>query len=188
MIAGSALRFTFREYLSVDEASSAKHEYLHGVILGMAGGTPEHARLTAAVVTALGRALEGKPSVVFSEALRVRAVQTGFAGYPDVTVVCDELLRDPEDKNTVTNPTAVVEVLSPSTEDYDRGEKLRQYQSISSLRYVVFVHHDRVQLDVWSRDGTAWSERSFRAGERATLHALGCKLDVAALYRDPLAP
>lgn len=186
MLAAPALRFTFREYLSVDEGSSAKPEYLHGMILGMADRTPEHARLAAAVVMALGRALVGKPCVVFSEALRVRAVETGFAGYPDVTVVCDELLRDPEDKNTVTNPTAVVEVLSPSTEDHDRGEKLRQYQGIVSLRYVVLVHHDRIQLDVWSRDGMIWTERSFRAGERATLHALGCELDVAALYRDPL--
>ncbi len=187
MVAAPPLRFSFREYLLVDDASSVKHEFLHGMILGMAGGTPEHARLAAAVVMALGRGLEGRPCVVFSEALRVRAVSTGFAGYPDVTVVCNELSRDPDDKNTVTNPTAVVEVLSPSTEDYDRGDKLEQYRSIVSLRHVVFVHHDRVQVDIWTREDDGWSQKSFGAGERAALGALGCELDVGAIYRDPLA-
>ena len=139
------------------------------------------------MVTALSRALEGRPCVVFSDALRVRAVATGFAGYPDVTVVCDALSRDPEDKNTVTNPTVVVEVLSPSTEDYDRGEKFAQYRTMSSLRHVVFIHHEVAKVDVWTRADNDWSECSFGAEDCAPLAALGCELDVGALYRDPLA-
>src|SRR4051812_49327521 len=94
--AAPKLRFTFRQYLLVDESSTAKHEYLDGVILGMAGGTPEHARISAAIIASLGRQLEGKPCAVFSEALRIRVTATGFAGYPDVSVICGPLERDPE--------------------------------------------------------------------------------------------
>jgi Uma2 family endonuclease len=109
-------RFTFREYLRVDADSSAKHEFLDGMILAMAGGTPDHAGLAAAVTAALNRQLEGKNCRVYSADLRVRVLATGFAGYPDVTVVRDQLERDPEDANTATNPAVVVEILSPSTE------------------------------------------------------------------------
>src|SRR5262249_13024141 len=113
MMAAPRLRFSFREYLLVDEGSTVKHEYLDGMILGMAGGTPEHARLAAAITVSLGRQLEGKPCAVFSESLRVRVTTTGFAGYPDVSVVCGPLARDPESAVTAINPMVVVEVTSP---------------------------------------------------------------------------
>lgn len=171
----------------MDETSEARHEYLDGIILGMAGGTPEHARLAAAVVLSLGRELEGKRCAVFSEALRVRSTVTGFAGYPDVTVVCGELDRDPESPNTVTNPTVVVEILSPSTADYDRGEKLREYQSMPSVVHVVHVAHDTRQIDVWSRTAGEWKVARYSTGQRAELSAVACTLDVDAVFRDPLA-
>jgi Uma2 family endonuclease len=186
VVAAPKLRFTFREYLSVDAGSTIKHEYLDGLILGMAGGTPDHARLAMAVGTLLAQQLVGKRCAVFSEALRVRALQTGFAGYPDVTVICDALTRDPEDANTITNPSVVVEVLSPSTADYDRGDKLRHYQTIPSLRHVVLVSYETPQIDVWTRQGEGWSNVTFRSGERAELAAIGCALDVDAVFRDPL--
>lgn len=187
MTAAPKLRFNFQEYLLVDEASEARHEYLDGIILGMPGGTPEHARLAAAVMTALGRQLEGEPCAVFSETLRVRATATGFAGYPDVTVVCDQLARDPENANTITNPTVLVEVLSPSTAEYDRGQKLSHYQRIESVQHIVHVAHDALRIEVWSRTESGFSSTAFEAGSVARLPAIGCELEVAALFRDPLA-
>jgi Uma2 family endonuclease len=187
MTAAPKLRFTFHEYLLVDEASEARHEYLDGIILGMAGGTPEHARLVAAVVTALSRQLEGKRCAVFSEALRVRSKVTGFAGYPDATIICGSLERDPENSSTATNPAVVVEVLSPSTEDYDRGEKLDQYRQMPSIEHVVLVAHDLIRIDVWSRQASGFVMRSFGPGTTATLPAVDCTLDVDSIYRDPLA-
>jgi Uma2 family endonuclease len=185
--AAPRLKFTFDDYLVVDEASQARHEYLDGVILGMAGGTPEHARIAATIVAELGRQLSGKRCAVFSEALRVRSKATGFAGYPDVTVVCGALERDVDSPNTVINPTAVVEVQSPSTAEYDAGEKLRHYQQIVGLSHVVLVAHDAVRVEVWSRAGDGWAVHSYGAGERAALDAISCALDVDAVYRDPLS-
>jgi len=185
--AAPKLRFTFAEYLLVDETSQARHEYFDGVILGMAGGTPGQARLAVTVASWLARQLEGKRCAVFSEALRIRSMATGFAGYPDLTVVCGELERDRESANTVTNPTVVVEILSPSTAEYDRGEKLREYQGMPSLEHIVHVAHEAVRIDVWTRVGAAWSADSYGPGERALLSAIECTLDVDAVFRDPLA-
>ena len=187
MTAAPKLRFSFREYLSVDELSEVKHEYFDGLILAMAGGTPEHARIAAAVGAALARQLEGKRCAVFSEALRIRVLVTGFAGYPDVSVICGALERDPENANTVTNPAVVVEVLSPSTEEYDRGEKLKQYRQIPALRHVVLVAHDTPRIEVWSRTGDDWQMHAFGPGERAALITIDCVLNVDQVFADPLA-
>jgi Uma2 family endonuclease len=185
--AAPRLRFSFADYLVVDEGSDARHEYLDGVILGMAGGTPEHARIAATIVAELGRQLAGKRCAVFSEALRVRNRATGFAGYPDVTVTCGTLERDSESPNTVTNPTVVIEVQSPSTAEYDAGEKLRHYQGMPSLEHVVLVAHDALKIDVYSRERDRWALRSYASGDHAELGAIACTLDVNVVYRDPLA-
>ncbi len=186
MVAAPKLRYSFGDYLLVDDASPVRHEYMDGLILGMAGGTPDHARIAATIVALLSQQLSGRRCAVFSEALRVRAQQTGFAGYPDVTVVCDALQRDPESENTVTNPTVVVEVLRPSTAEYDRSDKLRHYQTIPSLEHVVLVAYDAPQVEVWSRSANGFALASFGAGQSAELAAIGCRLSVDAVYRDPL--
>jgi len=185
--AAPRLRFSFREYLRVDAESSVKHEFLDGMILAMAGGSPDHAALAMAVGASLNRQLEGRKCRVYSADLRVRVVATGFAGYPDVTVVCDKLERDPDDANTATNPALVVEILSPSTEEYDRGEKLRQYQQTASLSHIVLVAYDAKRIEVWSRGEGAWNVATAGSGERALLDGIGCALDVDDVYRDPLS-
>jgi Uma2 family endonuclease len=157
------------------------------MILAMAGGTPDHAALAMTVGTLLNRQLAGKKCRVFSADLRIRSSVTGFAGYPDVSVVCNKLERDREDANTATNPAVVVEILSPSTEQYDRGEKLRQYQQIPSLLHVVLVSHDEKRIDVWSRSTSGWTVATARSGERATLGEIACTLEVDEIYRDPLS-
>ncbi len=148
---------------------------------------PDHAALAVAVATSLNRQLEGKRCRVYSSDLRVRVLATGFAGYPDVTVVCNKLELDPADANTATNPAVAVEILSPSTEQYDRGEKLRQYQAMPSLLHVVLVAHDERRIDVWTRRGDDWSVTSARPGEHADLPGIRCALVVDDVYRDPLS-
>lgn len=175
-------RFTFRDYLDLEEASNVKHEYLGGEIYAMAGGTPAHAALAVAVSAALFAQLEGGDCRVYSSDLRVRVRATGLASYPDVTVVGGALEHDPESATTITNPTVVVEVTSPSTEDYDRGEKLEHYRQIPSLRECVLVAHDRRRIEVWQRvAGSGWSHRVAEAGE-VEIASIGCRLDLEALY------
>jgi Uma2 family endonuclease len=178
-----AVHYTFAEYLAHEAVSNVKHEYLDGQIYGMAGGTPSHAALASAVSGQLYAQLRGGACRAYSSDLRVRVLATGLATYPDVTVVCGPREVAPEDKNTVTNPTLVVEVLSPSTEEYDRGEKLDHYRRIPTLRHVVLVAYDARRLEVWTRgDGDAFRCVEAREGDVAELPAIGARLDVHEIY------
>jgi Uma2 family endonuclease len=173
---------TFRDYLGLEAVSNVKHEYLDGQIYAMAGGTPSHAALASAVAGQLYAQVRGGACRIHSSDLRVRVLATGLATYPDLTVVCGPRELDPEDENTVTNPALIVEVLSPSTEEYDRGEKLEHYQRIASLRQVVLVSQSPARLEVWTRDGEAWTRSEARDGDVADLGSIGARLDVRELY------
>jgi Uma2 family endonuclease len=113
-------RYSWAEYLALEASSNVKHEFLDGQIYGMAGGTPEHAALAAATIGILFGQLRGGPCRVYDADLRIRVLATSLATYPDAAVVCGPLERDPADPDGVTNPTLLVEVLSSSTEEYDR--------------------------------------------------------------------
>ncbi|MBI4953363.1 MAG: Uma2 family endonuclease [Myxococcales bacterium] len=121
------LPMTFAEYLAFEARSEQKHEWLDGQIFAMAGGTIEHGALAMAVGSELRVALRDKPCRVLGSDVRVRVLATGLGTYPDVTVVCGRVETDPEDANTIVNPVLLVEVLSDSTEPYDRGEKFAHY-------------------------------------------------------------
>ena len=126
--------------------------------------------------------MEGKPCRVYGSDLRVRVLSTGLTTYPDASVVCGPLERDPEGKNTVLNPTLVVEVLSPSTADYDRGEKREHYQQIPSLREIVLVAQDQRLIEVYRRGNDGWSHHQAGPGEAIVLDSIPCRLDVDTLY------
>jgi Uma2 family endonuclease len=187
VVAPAHHRFTFDDYLGVEEDSVIRHEFLEGRIWAMAGGTPEHARICANVIALLGVALQTRPCSVYTTDLRIRVRATGLATYPDVSVICGHPELDPADpkRHTALNPRLLVEVLSPSTEEYDRGEKLENYQQIDSLEEVVLVHHDERKIVVWRRTGPSWKATEYVDGVIPL--ALGCELSVAGVYRDPMA-
>jgi Uma2 family endonuclease len=182
------VRSTRAEYRSLERASNTRHEYLEGVIYAMAGGSPEHAALAANVIALLNVALRGRACRVHSSDLRIHVLDTGLETYPDVSVVCGHVEVDPADKHAVTNPTLLVEITSPSTEEYDRGEKLSHYKRIESLREVVIVSHREKLLEVFRRgeDG-AWTRHEAGPGRGVRLQSAGCELAVDDVYRDPLA-
>jgi Uma2 family endonuclease len=183
-------RFTFQDYLALEDVAAVKHEFLDDAVWAMAWRTPEHAAICVNVSTLLSNAARGKPCRVYSSDLRVRVKQTGLGTYPDVTVVCGALELDAEDAKgrTASNPRVIVEVLSPSTEDYDRGEKLGHYKRIASLEEVLLVAHDRREIEVVRREADgSWSRHVAGAGERVRLAAFGFEVEVDEVYRDPLA-
>ena len=183
MAASHPVYYTFAEYLVINEASTVKLEYADGRIYAMAGGTPDHASLAAAVIGELSAALRGGRCRVYSSDLMVRVPATGLATYPDVSVVCGPRELDPESKNAVTNPALLVEVTSKSTEEYDRGEKFEHYAQIPSLREYVLVSYREAAIEVRRRDPSGrWTVHVARAKERATLTSVPCVLDVGAIY------
>ena len=179
-----AVHYAWREYLALERASNIQHEYLDGQIYAMAGGTPAHAALQLAVPNLLFSQLRTGRCRALGSDLRIRVVATGLATYPDVTIICGPRETDPEDENSVTNPTLLVEVLSPSTAVYDRGEKFAHYKRIPSLRQYVLVSPDEPRVEVWTRDDdAAWTSTVFTDGDRAELGSIGARLDVRELYQ-----
>lgn len=180
-------RYTYREYLTLEQSANVRHEFLGGEIYAMAGGSPEHARICMNIGASLHGQLRGRGCAVHSSDLRIRVLATGLATYPDLTVVCGRAELDPDDRNTITNPTLVVEVLSPSTEDYDRGEKLHHYRQVPTLMEVVLVAVDERLVVVWRRGAAGWSSAESRAGQ-VMLESVSAALDLDDVYRDELAP
>ena len=176
--------FSFGEYLELEEASNTRHEFAGGEIYAMAGGTPEHAALAMAIGAALVTQLRDKGCRVYSSDLRVRVQATGLTTYPDLTVVWGPAQADPASDTTVLNPVVVVEVLSPSTEDYDRNDKRENYVQIPSLKDVMLVAYDRAEIECWSREGPTWNHRRAAAGDQIRLVGTPAALDVTEIYRD----
>jgi Uma2 family endonuclease len=113
----------------------------------------------------------------------VRVRETGLTTYPDLTVVCGPWERDPQDPNTVTNPSLLVEVLSDSTAAYDRGEKLAHFRQVESLHEVLLVAQDAARLELWRREARGgWTLLVAHAGESLTLMAVAATIDVDDLY------
>jgi Uma2 family endonuclease len=181
--------FSFDDYVELEERGSIKHEFLDGQVWAMAGGSPEHAAIAANIIALLKQGLLGKRCQVFTSDLRIRVGDTGLCTYPDAAVVCGSLELDPDDRkrHTALNPIVLVEVLSPTTEGYDRGEKLAHYKRIASLREVVLVAHDERRIDLWRRVDERWTQVTVGPEQTVTLTSIECELVVAEIYFDPLA-
>ena len=152
----------------------------------MAGGTPDHAALAGAVLGLLRSSLP-RGCRVFTSDLRVRIEPTGLSTYPDGVVVCGKTARAAVDPLAVVNPTLLIEVTSSSTEDYDRGEKLRNYEQLPSAREVLIISHREPRITLVSRDDDGrWVSNDFRSGQSVPLVSVNGNLAVDDIYRDGL--
>ncbi|MCR9162684.1 MAG: Uma2 family endonuclease [Nannocystaceae bacterium] len=176
------VRYTYAQYRALEAASNVKHEFLDGQIFAMAGGSREHAALAAAVVGLIYGQLMRGPCRAHSSDLRVRIPGTGLATYPDVTIVCGEPRVDEDDPQAVTNPTLVVEVLSDSTAEYDRGEKFDHYKTLGSLQQYVLVSQGTKDVVVFTRGSSGWTEARHGAGDDVHLSSVSATLNVDDLY------
>lgn len=180
---------TEAEYLAFERASPEKHEYAEGELFAMSGGTGDHAAIAANLIRELGNAVFGRGCRVHTSDMRVKLPGTPRYVYPDISVVCSKPEYTDEAKDTLTNPQVVVEVLSESTEAYDRGEKFAAYQTIDSLAHYVIASQTKPRLEVFTRqDGGGWLLRSYGPGELAALPSLVCSIEVDRVYTDVLPP
>jgi Uma2 family endonuclease len=173
--------YTYEEYLAYELDSALKHEFDAGEIVAMAGGSVRHSALASRISAALENA-RPRGCTAFQSDMRLRVLASGRATYPDVSMVCGPIELDEADRSgtTITNPILLVEVLSPSTEEVDRGRKLRDYQRIPSLQeYVLVSQEPRVEIYRRLPAGT-WEYLDVREGV-VTL-ATGPSLDLATLY------
>ncbi len=190
MTSAHPVSYAYDDYLAHEEACNTKNEFLDGQIYAMAGASPLHNRLALAFGGLLVAQLAAGRCRAHSSDQRIRVLDTGLATYPDVSVICGPIELDPDDhrQHTATNPTLLVEVLSPSTEAYDRGEKFEHYKRIGSLCQYVLVPQDERSVEVWTRRGDEWVRHVFGEGERAVLDAIGATVEVNTLFEAARQP
>jgi Uma2 family endonuclease len=171
------------EYLAWERLQPTKHEFFDGEIFAMAGATLEHNLLVANVVGELRDALRKQPCNVCPSDMRVNVPATGLFTYPDAVVFCGKAELKDEAHDTLLNPTVLVEVLSESSEAYDRGKKFEQYRSIPSFTDYLLVAQDHVLIEHFSRQAdSSWVLREARAGGRIDLASIGVVLQVDEIY------
>ncbi len=157
-MASAALRtrFTPEQYLAAERKAAFKSEYLDGYITAMSGASREHNRIAGNFYYKISDRLENRPSEAFISDLRVCVSSTGLYAYPDVIVVCGEPEFQDDELDTLLNPTVIVEVLSPTTESYDRGAKFAHYRRLPSLKEYVLIDQSQVLVGRYLRQGDDW--------------------------------
>lgn len=176
-------RLSPQEYLAFERDSETKHEYADGELFAMSGGTLEHSLLAANITRELGVALRERKCRVLNSDMRIKIPSTGRYVYPDASVTCERPTFEDETRDTLLNPTVIVEVLSDSSERYDRGDKFAQYRSIASLQDYVLVSQKAVLIEHYSRQADGiWFYRALGPGEQLILEKPGCEIRVDQVY------
>lgn len=173
------------EYLALDRASETKSEYLNGEVYAMVGASFAHVRIVANLVRRLGNQLEGSRCAAFASDLRLRVRPTGLYTYPDVIVACEPFEFADDQRDTLTNPVVLIEVLSESTQDYDRGGKFAHYRTLPSLREYLLFEQSRVHAEHFVRqaDPHRWLlTETDRVTDTLRLDAIGAELRLAEVY------
>lgn len=178
--------FTHQEYLQFEEQSETKSEYYQGEIYAISGASVAHNQLVRNLTLELGSALRGGPCQLFVAALRLHVKAQDLFTYPDLFVVCGTLARLEGRSDTLTDATLIIEVLSPSTEAYDRGQKFLFYQNLPSFREYLLVSQERqqVELHTLQRPGQ-WLSTQSDTGD-IVLESIGVTLNLDELYTDVL--
>lgn len=173
-------RFTRRQYLKLEAAATVKHEFHAGEILAMSGWTYRHSRISANLIREVGLRLKGSPCFVLESNMRVRLAVEDRYVYPDASVVCGEPQFDPEDENhtTIINPKLVIEVLSESTEAYDRGAKFTAYRDLKSLEEYVLVSQDQPLVETFVRQAEGFWLFSAAQGQQAVVPLRSVRIEV----------
>ena len=176
-----SLRLTPEEYFDWEEIQEEKHEYIHGEVFPMSGGTRTHDVIAGNAYVALHAAFRGTDCAVFSSDLRVQVEAGGRYTYPDVSAACGALEFTSPKETTLVNPALVVEVLSERTEAYDRGDKLDVYRAVPSIGEIALVRQDRRAVQVWRREGERWTVEDVTEGVLA-LSSVPAEVPLDDLY------
>lgn len=175
---------TPEEYLKIERQAEYKSEYFAGEMFAMAGAVEAHNLICWSILGQLYQQMRQRPCRAYPSDMRVRVSATGLYTYPDIVALCGEPIFIDDHNDTLLNPSVIVEVLSPSTEAYDRGRKFEHYRSIESLAEYLMVASDRMHADLYRRqpDGLWVLSPAGEPGDSLELRSIGCALQLADLY------
>lgn len=175
---------TPEEYLALERAADTKSEYWQGQTFAMAGASTQHTIIGANTLAELVMRLRGRSCTVHTNDLRVKVTRAGLYTYPDVAVVCGKAEFDDEHEDALLNPTVLIEVLSPTTEAYDRGAKFKMYRTLASLADYLLIAQDKPLIEVFTRQpGDRWLLSTYDGLEAiAAIPSIGCVVRLADVY------
>lgn len=181
--AAEKLQMTEDEYLAIERAAEERHEFANGEIFAMARGSSNHAAVMMSIGTELRVALRHRRCQTRSADMRIHIPSSGRYVYADASVVCGRPQFKDDKHDTLLNPRVIVEVLSPSTEAYDRGDKFAQYRTLPSLMHYVLAAQDKPCIEVFTRleDGS-WNLKVYGPGDRVELPAIESTIEVDQVY------
>jgi len=179
------VRLTPEEYLRLERAAETKSEYLHGEMISMPGSSYGHNVIVMNILLALGNQLSDRAAQIYPPDIRVKVSPTGLYTYPDVAVVCGDSRFEDQHVDTLINPTLIIEVLSESTESYDRGRKFSHYRTVESLREYVLVAQSECRIEQYIRqsDGKWLYTESADPNASIELTSIACRLPLTRVYQ-----
>jgi len=181
--------YTTEEYLARERLAERKSEYRAGEIVAMSGASRAHNLIAGNLFGELRQRLRGGPCEAYVNDMRVRVRQTGLYTYPDVVVACGDIQFEDDQVDTLLNPVVIIEVLSPSTEAYDRTEKFAHYRRLDSLQEYVLVSQNTVHVERYARQGEQWLLTEYRSlDDELPLDAIGCRVSLRDIYERVTLP
>lgn len=176
--------WTVEQYLEFERASEAKHEFVGSAVFAMTGASENHNLIVANIIVSLGVQLRQRPCKIYPSDMLVQIADTGDFHYPDITIVCGEAQINRDKRDSLLNPTVIIEVLSPSTELYDRGKKFQNYRTLDSLQLYLLVAQDAARIECFTRQDEGLWLFVDTAGLAAVIElpSIGCTLSLADVY------
>jgi Uma2 family endonuclease len=180
------LKHTMEEYLVLEEKSIEKHEYYLGEIFAMAGASIQHNQITSNAHIAIGSYLQNKDCQIFQSDLKIHAATNSLITYPDLSIVCGAIETLEKYKQIVTNPSVLIEILSPTTQDYDRGGKFKLYRDITSLQEYILISSTETLVEKYTKQSNGtWVLQEYKTKDDVMhITAIDMQLQVDTLYRN----
>ncbi|SLM31969.1 conserved hypothetical protein [Desulfamplus magnetovallimortis] len=177
---------TPEEYLSLERDSEIKNEYFAGEMYAMAGASRSHNKISTNIVRVLGNQLIEKPCSIFSSEMKVKIEAIKKYTYPDIVVVCGNEEYDDENNDILLNPVVIIEILSDSTEAYDRGDKFSHYQFIDSFAEYILIsqYFQKIEKFIRKKDNTWIYSKYEKTEDTITIHSINCQLSLSDVYKD----
>jgi len=177
-------KLSVEEYLQFERESIEKHEFFRNEIFAMAGASPRHNQIFSNLFIAAGIQLKGKPCQPYGSDLRIHIPENTLFTYPDISIFCNDLLPSEPDNDTVVQPTALIEILSPSTRNYDRGGKFILYRDIPTLKEFILVDSESISIEVFYINASGhWELDEYKQlAETLEIRSVGIKIPLTEVY------
>jgi Uma2 family endonuclease len=184
IVAYNKTKFTVEEYLAMEKESLEKHEFFRGEIFAMAGASARHNVIFSNLFIGLGIQLKGKPCRPYGSDMRIHVAENTLFTYPDISIICGEIVTSKMDENSATKPLALIEILSPSTKNYDRGGKFKLYRDIPTLKEFIVIESELIGIEAFrvNKHGH-WELEEYRSLDQILeVTSVAVKLALSEIY------